>query len=91
MHHDRRRFISRTLHSMLGASVYSALGGLQLVQAAAHSASAKAAYSFSDYKALICVFQYGGSEKETPFQLPAARSTTRCARRSRSRRTSCWR
>ena len=62
MHYDRRRFISRTLHSMLGASVYSALGGLQLVQAAAHSASAKAAYSFSDYKALICVFQYGGSD-----------------------------
>ncbi len=58
MHVDRRRFLNRTLRAALGASVYSAFGNLQLVRAAATQGS----YTFSDYKALICVFLYGGND-----------------------------
>lgn len=57
MNFDRRRFLRRTVHAALGAGVYSALGNLQLVQAAAQTN-----YSFGDYKALICVFLYGGND-----------------------------
>ena len=59
MHPDRRRFICKTLHAALGVSAFSAFGNLQLVHAAAR---AKAAYAFSDYKALICIFLYGGND-----------------------------
>jgi uncharacterized protein (DUF1501 family) len=59
MQTDRRRFICKTLHAALGASVYSAFGNLQLVHAATR---AKAAYAFDDYKALICIFLYGGND-----------------------------
>lgn len=59
MHPDRRRFICETLHAALGASVFSALGSMQLVHAAANGT---AAYSFSDYKALVCIFLYGGND-----------------------------
>jgi uncharacterized protein (DUF1501 family) len=59
MRTDRRKFIKQTICAALGgASVYSALGQLQLVQAAA-----RANYSFpGDYKALVCVFLYGGND-----------------------------
>lgn len=57
MHYDRRRFLRETISAALGgASVYSALGQLQLAQAATSS------YTFSDYKALVCVFLYGGND-----------------------------
>jgi len=59
MQPDRRRFISRTLNAALGVSAFSAFGNLQLVHAAAR---AKAAYAFNDYKALICIFLYGGND-----------------------------
>jgi len=56
---DRRKFIKQTICAALGgASVYSALGQLQLVQAATRASS----YAFSDYKALVCVFLYGGND-----------------------------
>ena len=58
MHADRRRFLNRTLRAALGASVYSAFGNLQLVRAAATQSS----YAFTDYKALVCVFLYGGND-----------------------------
>ena len=59
MRPDRRKFIRQTLSAALGgASVYSALGNLQLLQAATRAAS----YSFGDYKALVCVFLYGGND-----------------------------
>src|SRR6478735_1705451 len=59
MRPDRRKFIRQTLSAALGgASVYSALGNLQLLQAATRASSA----SFSDYKALVCVFLYGGND-----------------------------
>lgn len=59
MRPDRRKFIRQTLTAALGgASVYSALGNLQLLQAATRATN----YAFSDYKALVCVFLYGGND-----------------------------
>ncbi len=58
MRPDRRKFIKDTLCAALGgASLYSALGHMQLLQAAV-----RANYAFSDYKALVCVFMYGGND-----------------------------
>ena len=60
MRPDRRKFIQQTICAALGgASVYSALGQLQLLQAAT-----RANYTFppGDYKALVCVFLYGGND-----------------------------
>jgi len=58
MRPDRRKFIRQTLSAALGgASIYSALGNLQLLQAAT-----RANNQFSDYKALVCVFLYGGND-----------------------------
>jgi len=59
MRPDRRKFIRQTLSAALGgASVYSALGNLQLLQAATRATN----YAFGDYKALVCVFLYGGND-----------------------------
>ncbi len=59
MRPDRRKFIRDTLYTALGgASVYSALGQMKLLQAA----TAHTNYTFSDYKALVCVFLYGGND-----------------------------
>jgi len=59
MRPDRRKFIRQTLATALGgASLYSALGGLQVLQAA----SLQPNYVFADYKALVCVFLYGGND-----------------------------
>jgi uncharacterized protein (DUF1501 family) len=60
MRPDRRKFIKQTICAALGgASVYSALGQMRLLQAAAHTN-----YTFpaGDYKALVCVFLYGGND-----------------------------
>jgi uncharacterized protein (DUF1501 family) len=59
MRPDRRKFIRQTLSAALGgAGLYSALGNLQLLQAATRAGN----YSFGDYKALVCVFLYGGND-----------------------------
>jgi len=59
MRPDRRKFIRQTLSAALGgAGLYSALGNLQLLQAATRATN----YSFGDYKALVCVFLYGGND-----------------------------
>jgi len=59
MRPDRRKFIRQTLSAALGgASVFSALGNLQLLQAATRATS----YAFGNYKALVCVFLYGGND-----------------------------
>ena len=58
MRPDRRKFLHDTICAALGgAGLYSALGNLQLLQAAV-----RANYAFSDYKALVCVFLYGGND-----------------------------
>ena len=59
MRPDRRKFIKNTVCAALGgASIYSALGQLQLLQAATRATN----YAFGDYKALVCVFLYGGND-----------------------------
>jgi uncharacterized protein (DUF1501 family) len=59
MRPDRRKFIRQTLSAALGgASAFSALGNLQLLQAATRATS----YAFGNYKALVCVFLYGGND-----------------------------
>ena len=59
MRPDRRKFIKNTICAALGgASVYSALGQLQLLQAATRATN----YAFGDYRALVCVFLYGGND-----------------------------
>ncbi|MBO9662344.1 DUF1501 domain-containing protein [Dokdonella sp.] len=56
---SRRDFLRKSLCAALGgASVYSALGGLRLISAAA----AQRPYVFGDYKALVCVFLFGGND-----------------------------
>jgi uncharacterized protein (DUF1501 family) len=59
MRPDRRKFVKDTLSAALGgASVYSALGHMQLLQAATRQTN----YVFGDYKALVCVFLAGGND-----------------------------
>ncbi|HEX6833500.1 MAG TPA: DUF1501 domain-containing protein [Rudaea sp.] len=59
MQPNRRKFIRDTIcAAMGGVSVFSALGQMKLLAAATRATS----YSFSDYKALICVFLYGGND-----------------------------
>jgi len=60
MRPDRRKFIQQTIRAALGGvSAYSALGHMHLLQAAV-----RANYSFpaGDYKALVCVYLYGGND-----------------------------
>src|SRR5476649_2883254 len=75
MHPDRRKFIKNTICAALGgASVYSALGQMRLLQAAGIHSN----YSFSDYKALVCVFMYGGNDSfntVVPYSTNAGLST----------------
>lgn len=59
MHIDRRRFLRKSLHAALGGvALYSAPGTLRLISAAA----AERPYAFNDYKALVCVFLFGGND-----------------------------
>src|SRR5262249_55636072 len=74
MRTDRRKFIKDTLCAALGGvSVYSALGNMQLLQAATRASS----YTFGNYKALVCVFLYGGNDgfnTVVPYTNPAFNS-----------------
>ena len=57
---NRREFLRRSIASALGgAALYSQLGNLKLVSAATQLAKGGV---FSDYKALVCVFLYGGND-----------------------------
>lgn len=59
MHVNRREFLRRSICAALGgASLHGALGNLQLISAAA----AAHRYAFADYKALVCVYLYGGND-----------------------------
>lgn len=56
---SRRDFLRKSLRAALGgASAISALGSLRLISAAA----AQRPYLFGDYKALVCVFLFGGND-----------------------------
>lgn len=56
----RRDFLRKSICSALGGvGLYSALGNLKLVEAAVRGYGPKA---FDDYKALVCVFMYGGND-----------------------------
>ncbi|EEF93704.1 Tat pathway signal sequence domain protein, partial [Catenibacterium mitsuokai DSM 15897] len=56
----RRDFLRNSIVTALGgAGLYSALGNLRLVEAAAR---AYGPASFGDYKALVCVFLFGGND-----------------------------
>ena len=78
----RRDFLRKSIYSALGgAGLYSAMGNLKLVEAAVRGYGPKA---FADYKALVCVFMYGGNDalnmvvprSGTPYtQYAAARAT----------------
>lgn len=58
MHVNRREFLRKSICAALGgASLYSAIGSLKLIGAAA-----AAQRGFTDYKALVCVFMYGGND-----------------------------
>jgi uncharacterized protein (DUF1501 family) len=59
MHVNRREFLRKSICAALGgASAWSALGSLRLMAAAANARP----YSFTDYKALVCVYMYGGND-----------------------------
>src|SRR5690606_13881824 len=59
MHVDRRDFLRKSLCAALGgAGLYSAFGNLKLISAAA----AQRPHVFGDYKALVCVFLFGGND-----------------------------
>ncbi|MEO8671235.1 MAG: DUF1501 domain-containing protein [Tahibacter sp.] len=54
---NRRQFLRKSIAAALGgAGLYSAFGNLRLVEAAANQ------IQFTDYKALVCVFLYGGND-----------------------------
>ncbi|MGO1069193.1 DUF1501 domain-containing protein [Lysobacter sp. CA199] len=56
----RRQFLRNSICAALGgAGLYSALGNLRMVQAAAN---AYGPTRFDDYKALVCVFLFGGND-----------------------------
>ncbi|MGH8082940.1 MAG: DUF1501 domain-containing protein, partial [Lysobacter sp.] len=56
----RREFLRNSICTALGgAGLYSALGNLRLVEAATRAYGAS---SFDDYKALVCVFMFGGND-----------------------------
>jgi uncharacterized protein (DUF1501 family) len=59
MHVNRREFLRRSICAALGgASLHGALGNLRLISAAA----AAHRHAFTDYKALVCVYLYGGND-----------------------------
>ncbi len=60
MHFDRREFLRRSIRTALGGvGLYTALGNLQLVSAAAQQ---NLLGGPGDYKALVCVFLFGGND-----------------------------
>lgn len=58
MNFDRRAFLRRSLHTALGGvGLYTALGNLRVLAAAAQPRGGG-----SDYRALVCVFLFGGND-----------------------------
>jgi uncharacterized protein (DUF1501 family) len=60
MHVNRRDFLRKSLCAALGGvGLYSAFGNLRLVAAAAN---ARGPRIFADYRALVCIYLYGGND-----------------------------
>jgi uncharacterized protein (DUF1501 family) len=60
MHVNRREFLRKSVAAVLGgASLYSAFGSLRLMAA---TLGAQGAASLSGYRALVCVFLFGGND-----------------------------
>lgn len=60
MHVNRRQFLRRSIAAALGGvSLYSAAGSLRLMAA---SLNAQRASALAGYKALVCVFLFGGND-----------------------------
>ena len=58
MNFDRRAFLRRSLHAALGGvGLYTALGNLRVLAAAAQPRGGG-----DDYRALVCVFLFGGND-----------------------------
>lgn len=56
----RREFLRNSIYAALGgAGLYSALGNLRLLEAATRAYGPTA---FDDYKAMVCVFLFGGND-----------------------------
>ncbi|MEP6633730.1 MAG: DUF1501 domain-containing protein [Luteimonas sp.] len=56
----RRDFLRKSIYSAIGGvGLYSAMGNLKLVEAAIRAYGPKA---FTDYKAMVCVFMFGGND-----------------------------
>ncbi|MEH6415430.1 DUF1501 domain-containing protein [Pseudomonas sp. CGJS7] len=56
----RRQFLTNSICAALGgAGLYTALGNLRMVEAAANAYGPQ---RFDDYKALVCVFLFGGND-----------------------------
>jgi uncharacterized protein (DUF1501 family) len=61
MHVNRREFLRKSICAALGGvGLYSALGNLRLIGAAA--AASPRPSGFGDYKALVCIYLYGGND-----------------------------
>ncbi len=58
MNCNRREFLNKSIRAALGGvGLYSALGNLKLLAAATQTVA-----TFNDYKALVCVYLYGGND-----------------------------
>ena len=78
----RRDFLSRAILAGLGgAGLYSARGNLRLLESAARAYGPNA---FSDYKALVCVFLFGGNDG---LNMVVPRSATHYQRYAQARAT----
>jgi len=61
MHVNRREFLRKSICAALGGvGLYSAMGNLRLIGAAA--AASQRPSGFGDYKALVCIYLYGGND-----------------------------
>ena len=79
---NRRNFLRKSIYTALGGvGLYTAMGNLKLLEAAVTRYGASA---FSDYKALVCVFLFGGNDS---FNMVVPRGATQYAEYANSRAT----
>ena len=79
---NRRTFLRRSICTALGGiGLYSAMGNLKLLEAAIGGYGPNA---FSDYKALVCVFMFGGNDA---LNMVVPRSATHYAQYAAARAT----